>query len=177
MVSTQIFLVWLSCIELKCSLPKFLTAKVVSQPTGKPLWQGRIADSESFLSFLWLGNITYPGLSWFCFLSFSFMGIQKYCVNRKHTALPPTPPLSAWRDLGLGLGKPVWGNRPKKPRWPLAPPSSCDPRLACSQLGWSTVSTAEVLGARQMVPGWSVDLEKPQKKAPTLFQQNPEGFC
>lgn len=58
---------------------------MVSKPTGQSLMKG--PDSEGFLSFFFFFVVGEYHVSWtfLVLISFSFMGIQKYYVRRKHT--------------------------------------------------------------------------------------------
>lgn len=64
---------------------------------------------------MWFGNITYPGLSGFCFLSFTSMGIQKRCVTRKNTA-----PFFSLAAAAFSFGKRVCTNTLQKREAPHA---------------------------------------------------------
>lgn len=93
---------------------------MISKQQGNPLRKGRIPDSGSVLSFLWFGNITYPGL-----FGFVFFLLHSRAFRNTTWKESTHSPFSAWRESGLGSGRPGWANTPKKQSAPRPPRQLC----------------------------------------------------
>lgn len=86
------------------------------------------------------------------------MGIQKYYVKRKHTVS-----YFSLEEFWTGFRQTSLNKHAQGAEvGPSAHPLQLSPDLPALSLA-KALSTTEVLGARQMVTGLSVDPEKPQK--------------